>query len=65
MKRVISPLREGNQGADVVHLQDALLFLIDKGIIPAKRVLGRVESRRSWIDAVYAEPDQPNSEGQK
>ena len=33
MKRVISPLKEGNEGADVVNLQDALLFLIDKSNI--------------------------------
>jgi hypothetical protein len=33
--------------------------LIDKGVIPSKKVLGRIQSRRSWIDGVYAEPDQP------
>jgi hypothetical protein len=52
-------------GDDSPSNQRRTRHLIDKGIIPAKRVLGRVESRRSWIDAVYAEPDQPNSEGQK
>jgi hypothetical protein len=31
--------------------------LIQHGVIPAKKIGGRIESRRSWIDAVYAQPD--------
>lgn len=42
------------------HHQRRVRHLIDTGTIPSKRVLRRVESRRSWIDAAYAEPDQPN-----
>ena len=33
MKPVISPLKSGDHGADVANLQDALLLLIDKGLI--------------------------------
>src|ERR1051326_3594853 len=33
MKSVISPLKLGDHGADVANLQDALLLLIDKGLI--------------------------------
>ena len=33
MKLVISPLKSGDHGADVANLQDALLLLIDKGLI--------------------------------
>src|SRR5437764_8167566 len=33
MKPVISPLKLGDHGADVVNLQDALLLLVDKGRI--------------------------------
>jgi hypothetical protein len=39
--------------------------LIDRGVIPTKKLFGRVESRRSWIDQVYAEPDQPNGGAEK
>lgn len=33
MKKVISPLRKGDTGAEVVNLQDALYLMIDQGII--------------------------------
>jgi hypothetical protein len=33
--------------------------LIDTGVVPAKKVAGRVQSRKSWVDEYYAEPDQP------
>jgi hypothetical protein len=33
MKPIISPLKFGDHGADVANLQDALLLLVDKGII--------------------------------
>jgi hypothetical protein len=44
--------------------------LIAAGVIPAKKVVGRVESRASWIAEVYAapdraEPDRPNGKGAK
>jgi hypothetical protein len=29
---------------------------------PHKKVGGKIESRKSWIDAYYAEPDKPSSE---
>jgi hypothetical protein len=32
--------------------------LISKGLIPTRKVAGRVESRRSWLEAAWAEPDQ-------
>jgi hypothetical protein len=33
MERIISPLKLDGHGADVANLQDALLLLIDNGII--------------------------------
>jgi hypothetical protein len=36
-----------------------LRHLIDKHGFPAKRVGAKIESRKSWIDAYYAEPDKP------
>jgi peptidoglycan hydrolase-like protein with peptidoglycan-binding domain len=33
MHKIISPLQLGSQGPEVANLQDALLLLIDKGII--------------------------------
>jgi hypothetical protein len=32
--------------------------LIDHGL-PAKKAAGRITSRKSWIDAFFAEPDPP------
>jgi hypothetical protein len=34
-----------------------LRHMIDAHGFPAKKVAGRIESRRSWIDAYYATPD--------
>jgi hypothetical protein len=32
--------------------------LIAKGLIPVRKVAGRVESRKCWLEAIWAEPDQ-------
>jgi hypothetical protein len=37
--------------------------LIKSHGLPAKKVGGRIQSRRSWLDAFYAEPDHPNGTG--
>jgi hypothetical protein len=37
-----------------------LRHLIDNHDFPIKRVGARLEGRRSWIDAYYAEPDSVN-----
>jgi hypothetical protein len=39
--------------------------LIAKNVIPAKKLGGRIESRRSWIDEVYAAPDHVNGRAGK
>ena len=33
--------------------------LIDHWNFPHKKIGGKIESRKSWIDKYYAEPDQP------
>jgi hypothetical protein len=52
-------------GDDSTYHQRRTRHLIAKGFIPVKRVAGRVESRTSWIDEAYAEPDQPNGKAKK
>jgi hypothetical protein len=37
-----------------------LRHLIDKYGFPVKRVGAKIESRKSWIDRYYAEPDRTN-----
>jgi hypothetical protein len=37
--------------------------LIAKGELPTKKIGGRRESRKSWIDATYAKPDHPKPNG--
>jgi hypothetical protein len=40
--------------------------MVARGDIPAKKTRGRIESRRSWVDSAYAEPDpHPNGKGGK
>jgi len=36
-----------------------LRHLIAVHQFPVKKVGGKIQSRRSWIDAYYAEPDRP------
>jgi hypothetical protein len=43
--------------------QRRVRHLVDRGLIPSKKMGGRVESRRSWIDEVYSLPDQINGNG--
>jgi hypothetical protein len=38
-----------------------LRHLIAAHGLPVKKVGGKIESRRSWIDQYYATPDQPAS----
>jgi hypothetical protein len=47
-------------GTDDAYHQRRVRHLINSRVIPTKKVAGRLESRPSWLDAVYAEPDQPN-----
>jgi hypothetical protein len=35
--------------------------LLANGHLPSKKVAGRVESRRSWLDAAWSEPDRLNA----
>jgi hypothetical protein len=48
-------------GDDSASNQRRVRHLISTGVIPSKKVAGRVESRRSWIDAYYSQPDRPAS----
>jgi hypothetical protein len=36
-----------------------LRHLIDHHGFPAKKAGGKIQSRKSWVDAYYAEPDKP------
>jgi hypothetical protein len=38
-----------------------LRHMIERHGFPIKKVAGRIESRKSWIDQYYAEPDKPSS----
>jgi hypothetical protein len=42
-----------------------LRHLIAMHGFPHKKVGGKIESRRSWIDQFYASPDRPNGREQK
>jgi hypothetical protein len=53
-------------GDDSAYHQRRVRHLVDRGLIPSKKVAGRVESRVSWIAEVYAEPDpKPNGQAEK
>jgi hypothetical protein len=39
--------------------------LIARGVIPTKKTAGRIESRCSWVDAAFAEPDNLNGRSEK
>jgi hypothetical protein len=38
--------------------------MVSSGDIPAKKVRGRIESRRTWIERTYSEPDHPNGKAE-
>ena len=37
--------------------------LIERDLLRVKRTAGRIEARQSWLDAAYAEPDPPPTNG--
>jgi hypothetical protein len=52
----IAAIAEYITGETSPEAQRRVRHLIDRGL-PAKKVGGRIESKRSWIDSFYAEPD--------
>jgi hypothetical protein len=56
----VSAIAEFLYGEATPSTERRVRHLVSVGDIPAKKVRGRIESRRSWIEQAYAEPDHPN-----
>ena len=48
-------------GDDGVSAQRRVRHLARNHNLPIRRIGGRIESRRSWLDRIYSEPDGPRA----
>jgi hypothetical protein len=61
----VSAIAEYVYGAATPSTERRVRHLVATGDLPSKKVRGRIESRRSWIDAAYSQPDHPNGRAEK
>jgi hypothetical protein len=55
----IGSIAEHVYGEATPQTERRVRHLIERGELPTKKIGGRYTSRKSWLDQLYAEPDQP------
>jgi hypothetical protein len=60
----VSEIAEFLYGVATPSTERRVRHMVSSGDIPAKKVRGRIESRRTWIERTYSEPDHPNGKAE-